>query len=175
MKRSYANRGQAFEMAINFVNQQYKNMGVALINKRPTPVKVFKTRGRDILKAQWEAKSTVDYDGVYKGKAIAFEAKSVGEKRFDLDLLKAHQLQYLIDAEKNGAISFVLIEFRNHHLIFYCPVSFIAHYVKAAETGGRKSIPIADFEVYAYEVERGRQVTLDYLAVIDHLQEKQAL
>lgn len=29
----------------------------------------------------YESKSTVDYDGVYKGRAIAFEAKSTNEMK----------------------------------------------------------------------------------------------
>lgn len=34
------NRGMAFEMLINLANEMYQRRGVALINKRPTPVKV---------------------------------------------------------------------------------------------------------------------------------------
>ncbi|TKI34391.1 hypothetical protein FC700_26965 [Bacillus mycoides] len=34
------NRGMAFEMLINLANEMYQRGGVALINKRPTPVKV---------------------------------------------------------------------------------------------------------------------------------------
>lgn len=49
---------------------------MALINKRPTPVKVLKSKGGRLLNGLYEDKSTVDYDGVYKGRAIAFVAKS---------------------------------------------------------------------------------------------------
>lgn len=39
------NRGMAFEMLINLANQMYQRVGVALIKKRPTPVKVLKSKG----------------------------------------------------------------------------------------------------------------------------------
>ena len=35
------NRGIAFEKLINLTNEMYQRGGVALINKRPTPVKVL--------------------------------------------------------------------------------------------------------------------------------------
>jgi recombination protein U len=81
---SQGNRGMAFEMLLNLINQMYANQKVALIIKRPTPVKVLKSKGTKVLNGFFEAPSTVDYDGVYKGRAIAFEAKSVGIDRFDL-------------------------------------------------------------------------------------------
>ncbi|AGG05028.1 Holliday junction resolvase RecU [Bacillus thuringiensis] len=39
------NRGMAFEIIINLANEMYQRGGVALINKRPTPVKVLKSKG----------------------------------------------------------------------------------------------------------------------------------
>lgn len=65
------NRGMAFEKLINLTNEMYQRGGVALINKRPTPVKVIKSKASQVIKGFYEAKSTVDYDGVYKGRAIA--------------------------------------------------------------------------------------------------------
>nr|WP_142311989.1 Holliday junction resolvase RecU [Bacillus toyonensis] len=71
------NRGMHFEKLINLANEMYQRGGVALINKHPTPVKVLKSSGGRVLNDFYEAKSTVDYDGVYKGRAIAFETKVV--------------------------------------------------------------------------------------------------
>ncbi|SCV20695.1 Protein of unknown function [Bacillus cereus] len=94
----------AFEKLINLANEMYLRGGVALINKRPTPVKVF------VLSGFYEAKSTVDYGGVYKGRAITFEAKSTeNPTRFDLKNIAQHQLDYLEKTEKMGAICFFLI------------------------------------------------------------------
>ncbi|PEB83666.1 recombinase RecU [Bacillus cereus] len=52
------NRGMAFEMHINLANKMYQRGGVALINKRPTPVKVLKSKGGRVLNGFYEAKTT---------------------------------------------------------------------------------------------------------------------
>ncbi|MCM2674065.1 Holliday junction resolvase RecU [Alkalicoccobacillus plakortidis] len=173
VKHFKPNTGQAFENLLNIINLQYANQGIALINKRATPVTVQQVNGRKISKAYFAEKSTVDYDGTYRGKSIIFEAKSTLESRFTLKLLKDHQLEYLINAEKHGAVAFVLIEFSKVRKIFYCPVSFINLYYTKAKVGGHKSIPLADFDIYAYEVVRGR-LSLDYLAIVDQLHERES-
>lgn len=53
-----------FENFINPLNEMYQRGRVALINKRPTPVKVLKSSGGHVLNGFYKAKSTVDYDGV---------------------------------------------------------------------------------------------------------------
>ncbi|EJP99414.1 recombination protein U [Bacillus cereus VD142] len=129
---------------------------MALINKRPTPVKVLKSKGGRVLNGFYEAKSTVDYDGVYKGRAIAFEAKSTQSlTRFDLSNIAQHQLDYLEKAEKMGAICFFLIEFSKDKSVFVVPLS------------GKKSIPRADFDIYGYLVNQTERAPVDYLQYID--------
>lgn len=71
IRTSQANRGQAFEQLLNFTNLQYERAGIALIHKRPTPMKLLRKQGFHFI-AAFEKKSTVDYDGVYRGKAIYF-------------------------------------------------------------------------------------------------------
>lgn len=175
MYQGYGNRGMAFEMMIDMVNKQYAARNIALINKRPTPVKVLKSKGTKVLSGYFEEKSTVDYDGVYEGKSITFEAKSVDGKRFDLKNIHKHQLEYLQKAQKHGAHSFFLIEFRAMREVFFVTLSFVENYIRRAEQGGRKSIPYDDFTVYGYTVERGNEVSLDYLAIIDKLAMEKAV
>ncbi|PEF15671.1 recombinase RecU [Bacillus cereus] len=43
------NRGMAFEKLINLANEMYQRGGVALINKRPTPVKMIKSKDNQVL------------------------------------------------------------------------------------------------------------------------------
>lgn len=167
---SQANRGQAFEDLVNYTNEQYRQKKIALIHKRPTPIKALKTKGFKVLSGVFESKSTVDYDGVYKGKAIYFEAKSTREKtRFDLSNISNHQMEHLEEAEGNGAICFFLIEFASHHETYFVPYSLIKHYKFHASLGGSKSIPYGDFEVYAYEVKKTNRGLLDYLVHVDRM------
>lgn len=171
---TYANRGQSFENHLNYANKLYTRRNIALVNKRPTPIKVLKSKGVHILKAVWESKSTVDYDGVYRGKAIYFEAKSTKGKRFDLSNIQVHQMEYLQAAEEQGAICFLLIELRDYGQIFFVPYSIIKHYVFHAAHGGRKSMPKEDFDIYAYEVFSTDRSPIDYLHWVDKIIEEGA-
>ncbi|VXC70492.1 Holliday junction resolvase RecU [Bacillus mycoides] len=163
------NRGMAFEKLINLSNEMYQREGVALINKRATPVKVLKSAGGRVLNGFYEAKSTVDYDGVYKGRAVAFEAKSTQSlTRFDLSNIAQHQLDYLEKAEKMGAVCFFLIEFSKDQTVFLVPVSVIQSYVRMShQPNGKKSISRADFDIYGYLVEHTERAPVDYLQYID--------
>lgn len=163
------NRGMAFEKLINLSNEMYQREGVALINKRPTPVKVLKMVYGRVKDGYYESKSTVDYDGVYKGRAVAFEAKSTNEiNRFDLKNIAQHQLDYLEKAEKMGAICFFLIGFTKDQSTFAIPLSVIQSYVRMSQQPkGKKSIPRADFDIYGYLVEQTERAPIDYLQYVD--------
>lgn len=165
----YGRRGQTFENLIDYTNNVYRNKGIALINKRPTPMKIIgKTRGKQHI-CTFAEKSTVDYDGIYQGKAIVFEAKSVNLKRLPLDIIPNHQIEYLEKADKQGAISFLIVEMRPTRDIFLVTNRMLQKYVKEAEKGGRKSIPLDDLEIYAQLVNQGNGIPLDYLSVVDIL------
>lgn len=164
-------RGQAFENTLDYTNQIYKRQSRCLIHKRPTPVKVLKSNGKRVLSGFYEAKSTVDYDGIYKGRAIVYEAKSTAEKRFDLKLVQNHQIEYLQAAEDQGAVSFLIVEMRATRSVLILTNAMIQKYIKDAKKGGRKSIPLGDLEVYGYPVKSQNGVPLDYLSVVDQLLE----
>lgn len=169
----YGKRGQTFENLLNYTNEIYNNQGRAVINKRPTPVKVLKSKGTRVLNGFFESKSTVDYDGIYQGKPIVFEAKSTKETRLPLSIIPDHQIDYLAAAEKQGAISFVIAEMRACNTVFYIPNGLLQKYVKDSRNGGRNSIPIRDLEVYGYEVKSQNGVPLDYLSVVDELMKEE--
>ncbi|RDY70300.1 Holliday junction resolvase RecU [Halobacillus trueperi] len=170
MKSSQGNRGMPFENLINLTNDTYNMKGKAVINKRPTPVKVMKSKGTRVLNGYFEAKSTVDYDGVYQGRALYFEAKSTGEQRFPLKNIHQHQLDYMYQVDRAGAICFFLIEFRKMGQVFMVPFSVVQHYVEHAKLGGRKSIPFDDFNYYATaEIRSGNGVPLDYLPALEKM------
>lgn len=165
----YGKRGMAFENLLNYTNELYIQQGRAIINKRPTPMKIIgKTRGNQHI-CVFDRKSTVDFDGIYRGKPIVFEAKSTKEKRLPLSIITEHQIEYLNAAEKQGAVAFLICEIRAIDTVFYVSNGLLQKYVKDAQKGGRKSIPLRDLEVYAYEVKSQNGVPLDYLSVVDRL------
>lgn len=77
---SYSNRGMTLEADLNETNQYYLVNGIAVIHKKPTPVQIvnvdYPKRSAAVIKeAYFKQSSTTDYNGVYKGRYIDFEAK----------------------------------------------------------------------------------------------------
>lgn len=170
MRVSRANRGRAFETLIDHCNMLYERKEIAIINKRPTPVKITSNVGGRIT-GIIERPSTVDYDGHTKQRGIAFEAKSVWEgDRFALSNLQKHQFDYLAKAHYiGGAISFLIVEYTSFRRTFILPYPALEDCWRAQhhKIKGSKSIYISDMERDGFEVFPGRGVPLDYLAVVD--------
>ncbi|MBX6333732.1 Holliday junction resolvase RecU [Candidatus Saccharibacteria bacterium] len=158
------------ESTLNVVNRIYQTRNIAIINKRATPMKIIgQTRGHQHI-CIFDKKSTVDYDGVYLGRAIFFDAKSVQTKtRFDLKNIEQHQYDYLSTVEKHGGIAFLLIGFEGSGELFFCSMSMIRHYWNEAKGGGRKSIPREAFEYEAMLVKDTGRAPMDYLACVDQM------
>ncbi|QDH23912.1 Holliday junction resolvase RecU [Saccharibacillus brassicae] len=158
------NDGMIFETMLNVTNQMYNNRGEAVVNKRPTPIKILQTRGNLILKAAFDGRSTVDYDGVVQGRMITFEAKStIEETRFDLNMIARHQYDYLSRCDAQDAICFVLVFFIKRQSIYLIPYELLKEYWDAADAGGRKSIPLVDLERRAHKFGTAGRAPVDYL------------
>lgn len=164
-------RGSALENTLNYTNQVYSQRGMAVVNKRPTPIKVTKSKGTRVLNGFFEEKSTVDYDGVYQGYSLCFEAKSTAEHlRFPLGNIHKHQIDHMYKMQKCGAVCFFIIEFSKRREIYLAPFDFIHLAVVNADKGGRKSIPFDDFNYYAVSLLKSQNgVPLDYLKAVDTL------
>lgn len=164
---NYGNRGMNFEGHIDYTNGLYEQQGRAVINKRPTPIKVIEQRGNMIVRAVFAKKSTVDYDGIYRGRRLDFEAKDVADyARLDLKRIEDHQYAHLEKSHHHGAIAFLLVRFGKNRKVYLLPFVALRSLKRIAENGGRKSISIDDFEIEGYEV-RGGRAPVDYLPVID--------
>lgn len=158
-----------FEGLLDYTNAVYDRLGIAVINKRPTPIKVTRSSGTRVLDGFFEKKSTVDYDGVYRGRRLDFEAKSVNSlDRFDLNRVEEHQYQHLEKCHQHGSIAFILIEFIKQRKTYLLPFETLQSYWTDARRGGRKSIRIEELDVHAYEV-RAAGVPLDYLDVVNQI------
>ena len=167
---SHGNRGMELEEDINLSNEFYKDNEACLITKRPTPINVVKvdyTKGAVITNAYFEKQSTTDYNGVYKGRYIDFEAKSTLKlTSFPLANISKHQIEHLKNVLKHQGIAFFIIEFAKINKVFLLDASYVIDYY---ENGNRKSIPFNDIQKHGFEIKKGLAPRLNYLDIIDKI------
>ena len=169
---NYKNRGMTLENDINKTNEYYKEIEKAYIYKKPTPIKIVKvdypSREKAIIKeAYFTIPSTTDYNGLYKGKYIDFEAKeTISKTSFSLSNIHKHQIKHLDNIDKNGGISFIIVRFTTLNKTYFVLAKDFIEYVNNAT---RKSIPIDFFEKKAYILKDTYRPTIDYLKVVDYI------
>ena len=165
---SSANRGMNFEEDINISNAFYRDKGICLITKRPTPINIVKvdySHGAKITHAYFEEQSTTDYNGVYKGKYIDFEAKNTKNKAsFPLANITKHQIEHLKLVIKHGGIAFFIIQFQSLDRVFLLDASYVIHFYEKEE---RKSIPFSCFLDNGVEIEKAYNPRLKYIDAIE--------
>ena len=167
---SAANRGMSLEEDINLSNDYYRDAGIALIHKRPTPINVVKvdySKGAKITHAYFEEQSTTDYNGVYKSRYIDFEAKNTKSlTAFPLSNISEHQIIHLKNVIKHGGIAFFIISFQLKDEIYLLDASFVINFY---EHGERKSIPYNVFKENGVLIKQGYCPRLYY---VDAMEEK---
>ena len=168
-----ANRGMNLEALINDSNEYYRNSGIAVIHKKPVPVQIVKvnypSRNKSVItEAYYKVPSTTDYNGIYKGKYIDFEAKENKNKTsFPLQNVHPHQVAHLEACAKMGGICFLIIYWIHQNSFFLYPIEkFLPHY-NAYLSDGRESIAYDDFLSEAYLIEEKYIPRLDFLKTID--------
>lgn len=168
----YDNRGMNLEKDLNMSNQYYVEIGKAFIYKKPTPIRITKvdypSRSKAIIKeAFFQEPSTTDYNGLYKGKYIDFEAKETNNKTsFPLNNIHSHQIKHIENVYNNGAICFLVIRFNKLNKTYILMANDFLFFLKE---NNRKSIPITYFEEFGYTIEEKYIPRLDYLKVIDEI------
>lgn len=134
-------RGSTLEDMINKTNEKYRDAGLALIQKVPTPITPVRIdqESRHITLAYFDQKSTVDYIGAVQGIPICFDAKECSKDTFALQNIHEHQVQFMGDFEKQGGVAFFLIYFTQKDLFYYLPYEMLLYFWNRAQEGGRKS------------------------------------
>lgn len=134
-------RGSTLEELVNRTNEQYREKGLALIQKIPTPITPIRIdkEHHQITLAYFEQKSTVDYIGAVQGIPVCFDAKECSTATFPLNNIHPHQVSFMKSFEKQGGIAFFLIFFSNFDLFYYLPLRDLLVFWDRMEAGGRKS------------------------------------
>lgn len=138
---SHKNRGIDFENNINITNDNYKIDNLALVYKKSTPIKILVSG--ETNKAVFSKKSTTDYNGVYKGKYIDFEAKSTHENNFPLKNIEDHQIEHLKNVLLFDGISFLLVEFKKYNEIYILKTQDLLNFI---ENNDKSAIPYEYFK-----------------------------
>jgi len=134
-------RGSTLEDLVNRTNEQYREKGLALVQKIPTPITPVRMdkENRHITLAYFDQRSTVDYIGAVQGIPVCFDAKECSAQTFPLANIHPHQVKFMEDFEKQNGVAFFLIFFSHLNLFYYLPFRDLLVFWKRMEEGGRKS------------------------------------
>lgn len=165
----YGNRGMSLEEMLNQSNTYYLQRNLAVIHKKPTPIQVVKVdyprrSAARITEAYYRRASTTDYNGVYQGKYIDFEAKETNHLRFPLANLPEHQVQHMQQCVKQGGIIFLLVFFKQVNEVYLLPFFTAYDFIKNTQ---RKSIPYDFFHENGYLCPISYNPPIDYLKAVD--------
>mgnify|MGYP003183561386 CR=1 FL=1 len=136
---NYSNRGMTLEDDINESNLYYREHDIAYIYKKPTPIKITKVdyperKKAKIKEAFFMEPSTTDYNGIYKGKYIDFEAKETNIKTsFPLANIHPHQIAHLNHIIRHGGIGFIIVRFTKLNQTFLLPATSLLEYINLLE------------------------------------------
>lgn len=167
----YANRGMNLESDINETNTYYRDNNIALIYKKPTPIKVIKMEYPYTIKeAIFVQPSTLDYNGVYKGLYLDFDVKETKNKTsFPISNIHKHQLNHIKNVIIHKGIAFIIVSFTSLNKIF---LLFGEDIIDFINNNNRKSLPIEYFNKHGYLIELKYSPRLDYLKIIDKYMEE---
>ncbi len=142
-------RGSTLEDLINHTNERYREGGLALIQKIPTPITPIEIdkEKRHITLAYFDQKSTVDYIGVVQGIAVCFDAKECHADTFPLQNVHSHQISFMESFEKQGGIAFLVIYYSKRDEAYYLPFARLKEFWERREAGGRKSFRLEELDL----------------------------
>lgn len=150
-------RGSTLEELVNRTNEQYREKGLALIQKIPTPITPVRMdkENRHITLAYFEQRSTVDYIGAVQGIPVCFDAKECCTDTFPLANIHSHQVEFMQSFEKQGGVAFFLIFFSHENLFYYLTLRDLMVFWQRMEDGGRKSFRREELSPEYYLEKRG--------------------
>lgn len=168
-QQTTSRRGMSLEDDLNTTNQTYLNKQLAIVYKKPTPIQIVKvdypSRNKaKITEAYFRQASTTDYNGVYQGNYLDFEAKETKNKRtFPLSLIHKHQINHLRLVEAQQAISFVIIRFSSYNESYVIFSKDLLEYIKDTAI---KSLTYDWIKENGYLCEYNYQTPCHYLPIV---------
>ncbi len=160
-------RGSTLEEMVNRTNEKYREKGLALIQKVPTPITPIDIdkETRHITLAYFDQKSTVDYIGAVQGIPVCFDAKECAVDTFSLQNIHEHQVAFMKDFEKQKGVAFFLIYFTKKDRFYYLRLDELLVFWERAQAGGRKSFRVEELNP-AYWIPAQKGVLVPYLEMV---------
>lgn len=169
---TYSNRGMTLEKDLNLTNEYYREIDYAYIYKKPTPIKITKvdypSRKKAVIKeAFFEMPSTTDYNGIYKGNYIDFEAKeTISKSAFPLSNIHKHQIEHIKHIVSHHGICFLIVRFTTLNQTFLLRGEDFLTFLKQFT---RKSIPLSFFQEKGFLIKEKLKPRIDYLKIIEEI------
>ncbi|MFC6323270.1 Holliday junction resolvase RecU [Companilactobacillus baiquanensis] len=171
----FGDRGMTLEEEINESNKYYRSHDIAVIYKKPTPIQIVKVdypkRSRAVIKeAYFRQASTTDYNGIYNGYYVDFEAKETKHKNtFPLKNFHQHQIDHLKACQKQGGVCFVIIKYVLLKRYFIMPAQNLITYWDNQNQDGAKSIQFKQIVDCSIEINSSYNPTLPYIEAVQQL------
>lgn len=156
-------RGSILEDLINRTNEKYRESGLALIQKIPTPITPVQMNkeNHQITLAYFEQKSTIDYIGAVQGIPVCFDAKECAVDTFSLANIHEHQVLFMKDFEKQKGVAFFLIYYTSKNVMYYLTLRKLLTFWDRMQQGGRKSFRFEELDEQYFINQKG--VMIPYL------------
>ncbi len=134
-------RGSTLEELVHRTIARYREEGLALIQKIPTPITPVQMSPdhSQITLAYFEQRSTVDYIGAVQGIPVCFDAKECHTTTFPLANVHEHQVEFMREMEQQDGIAFFLICFTATDEYYYLTFRDFLYFYDRMASGGRKS------------------------------------
>lgn len=166
---NYKNRGMTLEKMLNDTNKYYCDTLKAFVYKKPTPIKLVKVNYKEkrIDEAYFDKPSTTDYNGLYEGKYIDFEAKETNNLNdFPIANIHAHQLAYMRNIMNAKGICFLIVRWVKLNRVYLLMTKDLFAYLDNVKSS---KIPLTYFEEKGYLIKEKFIPCLDYLEIIDKI------
>lgn len=172
---NYGDRGMTLEQEINDSNIYYLMKDLAVVHKKPTPIQIVKVdypkRSAAVIKeAYFKQASTTDYNGIFKGKYIDFDAKeTMNTTSFPLSNFHEHQIMHMKKCVNQGGICFTIVKFVKSDDIYVLNSDKLFSFWNRMESGGRKSITKKEFDKFGYKINYQINPVLPYLSAVQKI------
>jgi recombination protein U len=116
------------------------------------------------VEAYYRKPSTTDYNGLYRGRYIDFEAKETKVNYFPFKNISAHQIDHLERVKKHGGIAFLIIAFTTSNEAYLIDASYVCDLYRHSS---HRQITYEQVKEHGYPISQGYQPRLDYLKILD--------